>query len=134
MRRWAAMTTSNVSKDHEAMNDAIESVLISRLWICRREERHTDIVAFLPGFRGVWALESERRCNAYWIRRNALRNERNGAWGIVFVTESDEIVGRVRRIVGSLAETIRKKTVVVSIKDFTSEFVATVMERRSDSK
>lgn len=124
------MTASNQSERHETMNARIERVLISCRWVSRFEELHADIAAFLPERRGVWALESERRCNAYWIRRNAMRNIRNGACGIVFVTESEDIAAKIRLIMNSLSEHIRKKTVVVTIDDFTPEFVHTVMERR----
>ncbi len=125
------MTKSNQSKKHEMMNARNESVLISRGWVSRFEELHTDIAAFLPGCNGVWAVESELRGNAYWIRRNAMRNERNGAYGIVFVTESEAVAVKVRKIVSSLPDSVKKKTVVVTADNFTPGFVKTVMEGRS---
>ncbi|MEI8120794.1 MAG: hypothetical protein WCI20_01985 [bacterium] len=123
------MTKSNESGKHAGMNARIENVLTPLGWVLRREEKHTDITAFLPGRRGVWALESERRANAYWIKRNAFRNERNGACGIVFATESEAVAEKIRRIVGCLPEILRRKVVVVSIEGFTESFVHNVMER-----
>ena len=113
------------------MNARIKSVLASSGAVSRSEEKHTDTVAFFPGHRGVWAFESERRGNAYWIRRNAMRNDRNGAHGIVFVTETIAIEAKVRRIVNSLPITIRGKTLVVAIDNFTREFVQHITEWRS---
>lgn len=124
------MTKSNESGKHAGMNARIENVLTPLGWVLRREEKHTDITAFLPGRRGVWAVESERRANAYWIRRNAFRNERNGACGIVFVAESDAVAEKVRRIVARLPSTLREKVVVVAINEFTESFVHNVMERK----
>jgi len=112
------------------MNARIKTVLTSRNWVVRFEELHTDIVTFLPGNTDIWAVESERRANAYWIRRNAMRNHRNGAAGIVFVAENSAVAEKIRRIVGSLADVVRNKTLVVTTDVFTAEFVHNKMERR----
>lgn len=125
------MTKSNQGYKHANMNGRIDSLLTPRGWVLRFEELHTDIAAFLPGCPGVWAVENELRANAYWIRRNAMRNERNGACGIVFVAESENVAAKIRRIVEALPDRVREKTVVVTVDDFTPEFVRNVMERRS---
>ena len=125
------MTKSNQSEEHAMMNVRITRVLTACHWICRFEELHTDIVTFLPGRRGIWAVESERRGSAHGIHRNATRNERHGACGIVFVTESESVATSIRRIVDALPGSIRAKTVVVTIEDFTPEFVRGVMERET---
>lgn len=122
------MTKSNQSKKHEMMNARNKSVLVACGWIPRLEELHADIAAFLPGRSGVWAVESELRGNAHWIRRNAMRNDKNGACGIVFVTESEAVAAKVRKIVSSLPDSVRNKTVVVTADNFTSGFVKNVME------
>ena len=112
------------------MNVRNKNVLVACGWVPRFEELHADIAAFLPGHCGVWAIESELRGNAYWIRRNAMRNERNGACGIVFVTESEDLKLKVWKIVSSLPDSVRKKTVVVAADNFTPDFVKNVMEGR----
>jgi hypothetical protein len=124
------MTTSSQSDEHAGMNARIKKVLNACLWVVRFEELHTDIAAFRPGCSGVWALESERRAHAYWISRNAMRNERNGAIGIVFVAETIPVAEKIQRIVGRLPDTVRKKTLVVPLDGFTEEFVHNNMERR----
>ena len=122
------MSKSNQSMEHAEMNAHIATILTSHRWVVRFEELHTDIVTFLPGNPDVWAVESERRANAYWICRNAMRNHRNGATGIVFVAENSAVAEKIRRIVGSLADAIRNKTLVVTINDFTVEFINNKME------
>lgn len=124
------MTASNQSEEHAMMVARIKAVLIARGWIVRKEELHADIVAFLPGCHGVWAVENERRGNAYWISRNLLRNAKNGAIGIVFVTETKALAEKVGRIVKSVPLSIAEKTVVVPVDEFTDGFIQTVMERR----
>ena len=124
------MTKSNESERHANMNARIEAVLKPLGWVLRREERHADITTFLPGRRGVWTVECERRANAYWIKRNALRNDRNGAFGIVFATESEAVAEKVRRVVSLMPVTLRGKVVVVTIDGFTEGFVHNVMERK----
>jgi hypothetical protein len=116
--------------EHAGMNARIETVLKSCRWVVRFEELHTDIVTFLPGSPDIWAAESERRANAYWIRRNAMRNDRNGADGIVFVAETGAVAKKIRRIAGDFPDAVRSKTLVVAIDDFTAEFVHNEMERR----
>ena len=125
------MTKSNQSEIHAAMIARIKRVLTSRQWILRFEELHADIVAFLPGKPGVWALEAERRGNAYWIRRNESRDNRNGACGIIFVTESTAVAQKVRKILSAGPSDVATKAIVVTIDDFSEEFVRNVMEGRS---
>lgn len=128
------MTRSNQSMEHAGINARIETVLKSCRWVVRSEELHTDIVTFRPGHPDIWAAESERRANAYWIRRNAMRNDRNGAAGIVFVAETGAVAEKIRRIVGDFPDGVRNKTLVVTIDDFTEEFVRNKLERRQQEQ
>jgi hypothetical protein len=122
------MTRSNQSERHASMLMWPRDVLVRREWILRCEELHTDIVAFLPGRSGVWAIECERRANAYWIRRNLFRNDRAGAVGIVVVAETEKVAAGIRAIVGELPGELRGKVWVVPIEGFTDLFVQNVME------
>jgi len=124
------MTKSSQSTVHEMMNEHNKAVLIACHRIVRFEEMHSDITTFLPGNPDIWAVESERRANAYWIRRNAMRNYRNGASGIVFVAETAAVAEKIRRIVDRLPGIVRDKTLVVTVDEFTVEFVHNKMERR----
>ena len=125
------MTVSGEHEDHRKMKYDVNSVLMSCEWITRFDDLHADIAAFLPGRRGVAAIECEQRCNAYWIRRNAMRNDRNGCDLNVMVTPSEKIAEKIRAVIGTMPERIRMKTVVVRIEEFTPEFVRRVMERRA---
>ena len=124
------MTVSNESPVHAARIARIADVLVSCQWVVRREELHADIVAFRPGQPGVWAVEFERRCNAYWIGRNARRNHANGAVGIVFVAENVALAEKIRRALGALPAGIRCKAWVLATGEFTAEFVRNNMERK----
>ncbi len=124
------MTRSNQSGQHAAMLMRIRGVLVRREWILRCEELHADIAAFLPGRPGVWAVECERRSNAYWIRRNLFRNARAGATGIVVVAETEKVAVGIREISGQLPGELRGKVWVVTMDGFTDVFVLNVMEGR----
>jgi hypothetical protein len=122
------MTVSNESIEHQRMISTVKHALESPGWITRRDERHTDLVAILPGRPGVVAIECEMRCNAFWIRKNISRNAANGCALNVIIGASRNVTKDIRKVVAAMAPESKGRVLVVDVEDFTSTFLCNAME------
>ena len=120
------MKRGNETSSHLAMKSHVANILQRRGWLIRFEVKNADVVGFKPGTGGIWAIECER--SPKWVLRNITKDLSRGAYQVVIVASTIMVAVEAQHQIEQQNVTIQRHVSVVTVDEFTEEFVKKVME------
>lgn len=114
------------TSEHVCVKQALARLLRHCGWIVMVESLCVDLAAISPIFGDLWVLEVER--SDKHIQDNVLKAFIRGASRLLIVASNQSVAVTANKVVTTMPDHLRIKTLVVTTDEVDENFVHTVME------